>query len=52
LKEIVKNDTPVYLALDSDAEVKSIEIIKELLKYGLEVHKIDTTGYAGCRGDV
>ncbi len=46
LKEIVRNDTPVYLALDSDAERKSIDIIKELLKYGLEVHKIDTRGYS------
>tara|TARA_Y100000310_G_scaffold27231_1_gene25894 strand:- start:25 stop:744 length:720 start_codon:yes stop_codon:yes gene_type:complete len=46
LKEIVKNDTPVYLALDSDAEGKSIEIIKELLKYGLEVYKIDTRGHS------
>ena len=46
LKKIVKYDTPVYLALDSDAEGKSIEIIKELLRYGLEVHKIDTSGYA------
>ena len=45
LKEIVKNHTPVYLALDSDAERKSIEIIKELLKYGLDVYKIDTKGY-------
>ena len=48
LKEIVKNDTPIYLALDSDAERKSIEIIKELLKYGLEVYKVDTRGH----GDV
>ena len=46
LKEIVKYDTPVYLALDSDAERKSIEVIKELLRYGLEVHKVDTSGYA------
>ena len=45
LKEIVKNHTPIYLALDSDAERKSIEIIKELLKYGLDVYKIDTGGY-------
>lgn len=46
LKEIIRNDTPVYLALDSDAERKSIDMIKELLKYGLEVHKIDTRGYS------
>ena len=45
LREIVKSDTPVYLALDSDAERKSIDIIKELLKYGVEVYKVDTSGY-------
>lgn len=42
--EIVRNDTPVYLALDMDAEKKSIRIIENLLQYGIEVYKIDTTG--------
>lgn len=46
LKEIIRNDTPVYLALDYDAEKKSIEMIRELLRYGLEVHKVDTHGYS------
>jgi len=46
LKQIVKYDTPIYLALDSDAERKSIDIIKELLKYGLEIYKVNTGGYA------
>lgn len=44
--EIIKNDTPVYLALDSDAENKSMRIIQTLLQYGIEVYKIDTSGVA------
>ena len=39
-KKIVKNDTPVLLALDPDARRKS-EIIKRLfLKYGIEVREV------------
>jgi DNA primase len=39
-KKIVKNDTPVLLALDPDAHKKS-EIIKKLfLKYGIEIREI------------
>ena len=44
-QKIVLYDTPVYLALDWDAEVKSIKIIKKLLNYGIEVYKIDTSGF-------
>ena len=44
-KEILKNDTPVFLALDSDAEKKAIKLVKSLLKYGLEVYKIDIKPY-------
>jgi DNA primase len=43
--EIVKNDTPVYIALDNDAEKKSLNIIENLLKYDIEVYKVDTSGY-------
>ena len=43
--EIVKNDTSVYIALDADAESKSLYIIDTLLKYDIEVYKIDTAGY-------
>ena len=43
--KIVKNDTPVYLALDADAEKKEAKIINLLLKYGIETYKVDTTGY-------
>ena len=42
---IVKNDTPIYIGLDIDAENKSKKIIKDLLNYGIEVYKINTAGY-------
>ena len=44
-QEIVKNETAVYVALDSDAANKENKIIRLLLKYGIEVYKIDTSGY-------
>jgi DNA primase len=43
--EIVKNDTSVYIGLDANVENKSLYIIDKLLKYDIEVYKIDTTGY-------
>lgn len=43
--KIVQNDTPVFLALDPDAEAKERRIIKLFMDYGLEVYKIDTAGY-------
>ena len=48
MHEIIKNETTVYLALDFDAEKKSMSIINKLLQYGVEVYKIDTSGF----GDV
>ncbi len=45
LHEIIKNDTTVYLALDFDAEKKSMRVIKKLLEYGIEVYKIDTSEF-------
>lgn len=47
-KEIVKNDSPVYIALDPDASKKELLIISLLLKYDIEVYKIDVAPY----GDV
>jgi len=44
-KEILNHDTPVYLALDADAEKKSVRLISSLLKYGLEVYKVDIHPY-------
>ena len=40
-QEIVSNVTPVYMAMDSDAEKKALMLINRLLSYGVEVHKID-----------
>lgn len=40
-QEIVKHDTPVYLALDPDARKKAVEIVEAMLKYGIEIHMID-----------
>jgi len=40
-QEIVKNDTPIYLALDSDADKKTNRLIELFLKYDIETFKID-----------
>jgi DNA primase len=47
-QEIIKNDSTVYIALDPDAEKKATYLIKNLLKYGIEIYKTDITPY----GDV
>lgn len=44
-QKIVKWDTTVYIALDPDAEKKAMVLIRSLLLYGIEVYKIDVTGY-------
>jgi len=41
---IVINDTPVYLAFDEDAKKKTEYIIKNMLKYDIELYLIDTSG--------
>tara|TARA_B100001123_G_scaffold74689_3_gene84267 strand:+ start:90568 stop:91506 length:939 start_codon:yes stop_codon:yes gene_type:complete len=45
IQKIVRNDTPVYVALDSDAADKERKIIQTLLKYDVELYKIDVSGY-------
>ena len=45
IREIVRNDTPVYIALDPDAAKKERRIIKTLLRYDIELYKIDISGY-------
>jgi DNA primase len=45
LRKIVRNDTPVYVALDPDAAEKERRIIQMLLKYDIELYKIDVSGY-------
>jgi hypothetical protein len=44
-QEIVKNDSSIFIALDKDAEEKSKKIIFKLLSYGVEVFKVDTSGF-------
>lgn len=44
-QEIVKHDTPIYIALDPDAEKKAKRLISALLKYDVELYKIDVSGY-------
>ena len=39
------HDTPVYVALDSDAEKKAQWIIRSMMKYDLEVKKINLEHY-------
>jgi hypothetical protein len=45
LRNIVRNDTPCYIALDPDAAVKERHIIQTLLRYDVELYKVDVTGY-------
>jgi DNA primase len=45
-QKIVRNDTAVYLALDPDAEKKSLEIIKKFLTYDVELYKIQVYPYS------
>jgi DNA primase len=44
-KSIIRNDTPVYVALDHDAEEKAASLIENLIKYGAEVYKIEVFPY-------
>jgi len=44
-KKIIENDTPVYVALDPDAEEKASSLIQNLIKYGAEVYKIEVSPY-------
>jgi DNA primase len=44
-QEIIKNDTPVYIALDIDAEKKAMKLIENFLKYDIELYKINIAPY-------
>jgi DNA primase len=46
--EIVKNDTPVYLALDPDADKKTNKLIRLFLNYDIELHLVEVSPF----GDV
>ena len=43
-KEIIKNKTSIYLALDSDAYNKCLKIAKTLYSYDIDVKIVDTRG--------
>ena len=45
VQKIIENDTTIYLGLDSDAKKKELQIIKLLLKYDIEVYKMNIDGY-------
>jgi len=42
---ILTHSKRVYVALDQDAEKKALNIISALISHGIEIHKIDTSGY-------
>jgi len=44
-RAILTHSKQIYIALDKDAEKKALNIIKTLISHGIEVHKIDTSGY-------
>ena len=44
-KAIVSSGAKVFLAMDADANDKADRIIQSLMSYGVEVSKIDTSGY-------
>ena len=44
-QEIVKNDTLVYIALDVDAEKKAMRLVESLLKYDIELYKVNIAPY-------
>ena len=39
-------NTPVYIAMDADAKKKELKIIKLLMKYDIEVRKVDINPYS------
>lgn len=51
-QEIVRHDTPVYLALDKDAVKKAFDIIEKLLQYEIEIYHIDTNSLKTDIGDI
>jgi hypothetical protein len=41
---ILKHNPVVYLALDADAQKKTLKIARSLIQYGIETWNIDTSG--------
>lgn len=44
-EEVMKHDTRVFLALDTDAEKMSEQLIQKMIEYGVEVYKIPLWGF-------
>ena len=44
-QKIILESPAVYVALDADAERKAMGIVNKLNRYGVEVHKVNTSGY-------
>lgn len=44
-QEVIKHDTAIYIALDYDAEKKAKHLIIDMIKYDIEIYKIDTKGF-------
>ena len=51
-QEIIKHDTPIFIALDKDVVKKAFKLIEELNKYEIEVYKIDTSTIPTDIGDL
>jgi DNA primase len=45
-QEIIKNDATIYVALDPDAEKKSLKLMSKLLQYDIEVKKVNIFPYS------
>jgi DNA primase len=43
--KLISYDPKVFIALDPDAEKKASSLIQNLIGYGIEIYKIDVTGY-------
>jgi len=46
VNRVVEHDTPVYLALDLDAEKRALDIIKQFLDYDIELYKVDISPFS------
>jgi len=44
-QEIVRNASKVYIAMDDDAKDKARKVTQNLMKYGVEVYSLNTSGY-------
>jgi len=44
-QKIIENDTPIYLALDSDVDKKTNRLIELFLKYDVESFRVDISPY-------